>query len=293
MTSRQLENNGHNQTLRDPRLSPLLLQTQGLNQNTRFSYMETPAQLSNAHFEQLSSPTNSTIDESPTSTVAQQWATQHHGHEDQRRFPYPEEIEAPSRSTSPYNFSLPQGLHPALSAPYADVEEPAQPRSPSYQMSRLSPRPYSPGHEQVKSPADFNPPQTTLNLSPDPDPIKQPRLSPLPQPPTYNPNSPVGPNAMLESHRPGQVTHPNSTVEPEWKHGLCEIDTTCCMGLFCPCMLYGKTQYRLSQKSKRQEATDLLGYEKCNGPCTFMALACGFQCEPPLLDDLPDACIRS
>ena len=278
MASQHFDQVGH-QALRDPRPSPPQLQTQGLNPHPRFSYMETPAQLSNAHFEQFSSPTNSTIDESPTSAVTQQWTLQHDG---QSRSPYPEEKALPSRSTSPYNFPPPQGLHPALSAPYADTESPVQPRSPSYQMSMLSPRPYSPGHELAKKPVDLKPPQRTLNAAPDSDPIKEPRLNPLTKTPTYNPNSPVGPNATSETHRPGQVSHPNSVVEPEWKHGLCEVDTTCCIGLFCPCMLYGKTQYRLSQKSKKGEATDLLGYENCNGPCTFMALACGFQCKPSL-----------
>jgi hypothetical protein len=89
----------------------------------------------------------------------------------------------------------------------------------------------------------------------------------------------LGPNgAPLDSHRPGQVSHPNAIVNPHWKHGLCEPDTLCCLGIICPCMVYGKTMYRLSRKAQKQDPTDLLGYESCNGSCGLFAVACGFQC---------------
>lgn len=44
-------------------------------------------------------------------------------------------------------------------------------------------------------------------------------------------------------------------------------------------MLYGKTQYRLSMKSKKEGPTNMLGYESCNGSCMAMALLCGCQCK--------------
>ena len=100
----------------------------------------------------------------------------------------------------------------------------------------------------------------------------------------YNPDSFAGPNgAPVEKHMPGQLVHPNSQTEPHWKNGLCEPDATCCFSLFCPCVIYGKTQYRLSKKTNRQDPTDLLGYEKVNGSCGIMALGCGFQCKIFLL----------
>ena len=43
-------------------------------------------------------------------------------------------------------------------------------------------------------------------------------------------------------------------------------------------MVYGKTMYRLTRKAQKQDPTDLLGYESCNGACGLMAAACGFQC---------------
>ena len=58
-----------------------------------------------------------------------------------------------------------------------------------------------------------------------------------------------------------------------------ELDGLCCLGIFCPCVVYGKTQYRLSQKAQKKEATDLLGYKAVNGSCGLLAVACGFQCE--------------
>lgn len=51
------------------------------------------------------------------------------------------------------------------------------------------------------------------------------------------------------------------------------------MGLLCPCILYGKTQHRLSLKSRKEDPTNMLGYETCNGSCTAMALLCGCQCK--------------
>ena len=66
-------------------------------------------------------------------------------------------------------------------------------------------------------------------------------------------------------------------VDPHWKHGLCEPDALCCLGLFCPCIVYGKTMYRLSRRTQKQDPTDLLGYESCNGSCGLMAVACGLQ----------------
>ena len=84
------------------------------------------------------------------------------------------------------------------------------------------------------------------------------------------------------SHLPGQIRHPSQTVKGgTWSHGLCDPTDpgTCCMGLLCPCILYGKTQYRLSQKADKRDATNMLGYETCNASCTAMALLlCGCQC---------------
>ncbi|MCJ1355196.1 MAG: hypothetical protein MMC33_005187 [Icmadophila ericetorum] len=264
------------------------LPPQDLPPHQRFSFMATPRP-DTEHFDHFNDNRITIIDESPMGSpdLGSQQHQQEQGYGNDGRMQsissYAEE-KGPSRTSSPYNFPLPQQVHPANFAPYADTGELTQPRSNSipYQMSTLPPRqPLSPIAAQSN-----NRPQTAwptqLHIPTPDDPVKQPLQSEIktpqtPKTPTYNPHSFAGPNVDFANHIPGQVFHPNSVVEPEWKRGLCEFDTTCCTGIFCPCMVYGKTQYRLAQKAKKREATDLLGYESCNGSCTLMTLACGFQ----------------
>ncbi|KAL9118704.1 MAG: hypothetical protein Q9187_004751, partial [Circinaria calcarea] len=270
-----------NATDRNGARSPLgLIQTQNLDRNPRFSYLETPSQVSQPEFEQFSSPTNSTIDESPVTPGVRHHLYDVHAYAAPTEPSYPVEKDILGRTTSPYNFPPPQEVHPAHFAPYAD-EHPVVPvrhTSPSHQMSTLSSRPHSSAPEEHGKRTGSKD-QTTVPINgPDRDQVKEsPGFEKKTKTPTYNPDSLAGPNIIAENHRPGQVSHPNSAIQPEWKQGLCEMDTTCCTGLFCPCMVYGKTQYRLSQKARKREATDLLGYETCNGSCALMAVACGFQ----------------
>ncbi|KAK2839147.1 hypothetical protein FQN49_006429 [Arthroderma sp. PD_2] len=84
----------------------------------------------------------------------------------------------------------------------------------------------------------------------------------------------------IPCHTPGQSFHHQQGVKGgSWTNGLCECSDigVCCLGLWCPCILYGRTQHRLSRKSKRQDPTNMLGYETCNASCTAMALLCGCQ----------------
>ena len=245
--------------------SPCQLENQGIN---RYSYAETPIEMQRPKFHPLSSPTNSTIEESPMSPVSGQ---------DLRLHPlpyvdstYPVEKATVNR-TSPYNFPPPSEPHPAQFAPYAEDRGLPQWHEP---RSGAQP-PQSPGPIPIKTQVEMagsepNAPTGATAIEPEVD-RRGSRV--------YNPDSLSGPNGAPEAHRPGQVSHPNAAVDPEWKHGLCEIDTTCCLGIWCPCMVYGKTQYRLSQKAQKQDATDLLSYEPCNGSCGIMALACGLQCK--------------
>ncbi|ORY15304.1 PLAC8 family-domain-containing protein [Clohesyomyces aquaticus] len=102
----------------------------------------------------------------------------------------------------------------------------------------------------------------------------------------FSPNAATGPNGFdFALHQPGQIAHPNMEAEGkgsshEWKHSLCECSSdisTCFTGLFCPCILYGRTSYRLSQKSDKKDPTDMLGYKATNGHCMLMGVACGLQ----------------
>lgn len=98
----------------------------------------------------------------------------------------------------------------------------------------------------------------------------------------FSPDSAHGPNGLdFALHQPGQVAHPNmdlsSTDEKRpWSSSLCSISSDCLTGLFCPCILHGRTSYRLSQKSAKRDPTDLLSHSATNGHCLMMALSCGF-----------------
>lgn len=98
----------------------------------------------------------------------------------------------------------------------------------------------------------------------------------------FSPDAAHGPNGLdFSSHQPGQITHPNmeSKHSPKWTHSLCACSPdigTCMTGLFCPCILYGRTSHRLSQKSAKKDPTDMLGHSSTNGHCMLMSLACGF-----------------
>ncbi|KAF9700633.1 hypothetical protein EKO04_001855 [Ascochyta lentis] len=97
----------------------------------------------------------------------------------------------------------------------------------------------------------------------------------------FSPDAAHGPNGLdFSLHQPGQIRHPNmdSGTPQTWKTSLCACNSdvsTCLTGLFCPCILSGRTAYRLSQKSKKADATDMLGHSSTNGHCVAMTLACG------------------
>ncbi|KAI5807201.1 PLAC8 family-domain-containing protein [Geopyxis carbonaria] len=55
-----------------------------------------------------------------------------------------------------------------------------------------------------------------------------------------------------------------------WSNGLfscCSPFGTCCMASWCPCILFGKTKYRVRNNGS------LEGYSCCNGPCNLYCLA--------------------
>ncbi|KAL8670063.1 MAG: hypothetical protein Q9168_005382 [Polycauliona sp. 1 TL-2023] len=241
-----------------PRPTPAQLQTNNTgNRNQRFSWQETPHEAQRPIFHQFSSPPNSAIDESPISPPDdyQTFST----------FPQPQEVaryptEKPpvERTGSPYDLPGPHRTHPAYSAPVAEEVHRQQlaPQPPKLTSGATDP---TNARQHVKASLPAPAPNADWQPRKD-DPVV--KKSDIEQPSLiYNPDSFAGPNATLENHRPGQAAHPNATVEPEWKHGL----------------FYGKTQYRISRKTQKQDATNLLGYKTCNGSCGLMGLACGFQ----------------
>lgn len=241
------------------------------DRNARYSFMDTESELQHSTFQRASSPANSTIDESPISPSA---GLPNLGHQIMRSPIAFEEAPAPQPGVS-LGFKPSIGMYPARYTPNAELIHGAQ-------ISTLM------NEKRLQEPTAINAGQQPLSsaASTDASPFVQrktdsPRLSPdtIQRNVAYSPDSLAGPSLGHTNHRPGQVSHPNAAVDPEWRHGLYEMDTLCCTGLVCPCIVYGKTQYRLSRKAQKQDSTDLLGYDSCNGSCGIMAVACGLQCE--------------
>ena len=105
----------------------------------------------------------------------------------------------------------------------------------------------------------------------------------------FSPDATHGPNGLdFALHQPGQIAHPNmeSVTSKEWSTSLCSCSpdpSTCLTGLFCPCILYGRTSYRLSQKSAKKDPTDMLGHSATNGHCMLMSISCGLWSLFPML----------
>jgi Cys-rich protein (TIGR01571 family) len=173
------------------------------------------------------------------------------------------------------------GTHPAQLAPYADAT-PVHQTPNTHAQWRTTPMPPSPGPIPNKADlASSHEPSETVHIAPDANPLT-PTTPNQPQHPTrltpYPSQAGPGGSPSYNNHYPGQAPDPVQQVKGgTWKYGLCDCGDVgaCCTGLFCPCILYGKTQYRLSQKSDRKDPTNMLGYETLNGSCAVFAVLCG------------------
>ncbi|EKG09852.1 hypothetical protein MPH_13059 [Macrophomina phaseolina MS6] len=209
-----------------------------------------------------------------------------------------------------YARPMPQEPHPAFFAPVVDTSPRgsiAQPRQRQQSIAQsvaqsdhsnhrpqqpqnydAHPPPASPGPIPIKTENDDTKAAHDAPLSPiSPTQPYSPHSNvPSSRPPIFAPDNPSGPNGMLTAeHRPGQIAHPNmdlnsSGSKHEWKHSLCECSGdvgTCMTGVFCPCVLYGKTSYRLGLKSEKKDPTEMLGWSWANGKCGLMAMTtlCG------------------
>ncbi|KAF2104022.1 PLAC8-domain-containing protein [Rhizodiscina lignyota] len=101
--------------------------------------------------------------------------------------------------------------------------------------------------------------------------------------------TPATPNPA--PHQPGQILHPNMKLRPPgskepWSHSLfaCAPDTdTCCLGLFCPCIVHSRTAYRMDARSNVRDPTDLLGFSSTNAQCMLMAVVGCVGCLFPMV----------
>ncbi|KAI9840393.1 MAG: hypothetical protein M1837_001651 [Sclerophora amabilis] len=250
----------------------------------RHSILQTPIEMHRPTFPQSRrTPTEPTIAQSPISPVSDTMPVG----------PGSGSLSSPDRATSPYRIPPPTDHHPGLSAPYTYNHSAVSPQSP-YSMplksqekgSHMNQLPNLIVPDSLEA-TKTQPMNVDYNESQKSEPPKLEHWNPNDVPsrtnyiPSYAPDSAVGPDVMPPGkHQPGQIAHPTLTSESgEWRHALCECGDlpTCCVGFWCPCILYGKIQYRLNRKSARKDPTDLLGHKSFNGPCGLLAVACGFQ----------------
>lgn len=286
----------------------------GPSHNRRYSFMETPLEMhssvqqdiistspppvpSNSYtvsphqhqptFEQPRDPRDQISPISPHITPPQpvfQHPVGYIGGQSAQYIPSEKERELQQEGIIPtYSKYPPPEQHPAHFAPLADMPE----RQPSIQPIQspthmYAQPPNSPGPLPIKTTVDAPARSDTLSVAPDANPLQSPKSPQFPPPTTaITPHAPPVED-LRTFHQPGQIMHPNQEVHGgTWNHGLCECSNigTCCLGLACPCILFGRTQHRLSMRSKKQDPTNMLGHETCNGSCTAFALLCGFQCK--------------
>ncbi|KAF3929328.1 hypothetical protein AA313_de0209423 [Arthrobotrys entomopaga] len=76
-------------------------------------------------------------------------------------------------------------------------------------------------------------------------------------------------NGASQPHAPGQIAHPNQIFGAQtYKYGFCSCFGdigSCCLGCWCPCMLYSRTHHRL----KTVPDSNLDAYSSCNGHCAM------------------------
>ncbi len=130
------------------------------------------------------------------------------------------------------------------------------------------------GSLPLKSKRELYPQPGAMNIVPDENPLSPTFLSR----PSQHRDIHAESDAAIDNHLPGQAIHANQHIKGgTWKYGLCDCGDigVCCTGVWCPCIIYGKTQYRLSQRSERKDPTNMLGYSMFNGSCAAFAVLCG------------------
>lgn len=271
---------------------PLQLNTQ-VGQSQRYSFIETPLEMhSSAQYHDLERPPPLPANPHPPFRPEQlatgqpiqrpeEVAAVYHQQEEKE--PEPDERRIPTYSRYP-QFDQ----HPVHFAPMANPPQPQQPSVQSPQYAYAQP-PNSPGPLPIKTNPEAPHRANTFTVTPDANPLQSPKSPFFPPPSAAAPSQPPAIDDLATYHQPGQIMHPNQEVQGgTWNQSLCECSNigTCCLGLACPCILYGKTQHRLTLKSRKDDPTNMLGYEVCNGSCTAMALLCGCQCKSRIRDSV-------
>ena len=121
-------------------------------------------------------------------------------------------------------------------------------------------------------------PVKPVSVGPDVNPLS-PHSPTSATSPSYTTNMQTFPPPAIDMSFPPSATFGpgQSSRGGTWHHGLgsCAEPTTCLSSLFCPCVVYGRTQYRLSLKSAKKDTTNMLGYSSINGSCLTWSVLCG------------------
>lgn len=262
------------------RPQPLQLNTQ-VEQNQRYSFIETPLEMNpRSQGHDLESPPPMPAPPQPAHQYEQpiQRLEQLDVHQESEHEIQPDEGSIPTYSRYPQFDQHPVNFAPVSSTPQPQAQQPDV-HSPQYAYGQP---PCSPGPLPSKINSEALQRSDTFTITPDANPLQSPKSPFFPPPPAAAPSQAPAIDDLATYHQPGQIMHPNQEVMGgAWHHGLCECSNigTCCLGLICPCILYGKTQHRLNLKSRKEDPTNMLGYETCNGSCTAMSLLCGCQCK--------------
>jgi Cys-rich protein (TIGR01571 family) len=180
------------------------------------------------------------------------------------------------------------------------VTQPQYTQAPQY-YGAYTAQPHPTAPPPPISPPQFQPPQHPIPPLPQPpEPVKQhaiPDHEPagpiVPDTNPLTPNSPKRPNRTStnmaivppSSTDPAQFSAGSFTPSPQsikggsWQHGFCSCaePSICVTGLFCPCIIYGKTQYRLALRGEKKDPTNMLGYTAVNGSCIAFGVLCGIN----------------
>ena len=268
----------------------------------RFSFTPEPASLSPRRSDMRpppASPTDSDIDESPTSPELRRRQSQ--GPQPLQvahvpmaldtaslapQSPYPPDVKQPL--ASPRTPPPAAAQHPAYSAPYAHPPLPQLPVSPSTTQPPVTyPRPMTVVAPRTHPSLPQHPPSYAAQPPPTP---RKPSTANKPATSAIEPDhkptftSPTTPRQQTHAFPPpppSTGTNPKHAYAPpapptaHWSSGLCTPDATCVLAYTCPCVLYGRTAHRLRQRAAHRPATDLNGLGACNARCVaFAALGC-------------------
>ncbi|KAJ9656488.1 hypothetical protein H2198_004947 [Neophaeococcomyces mojaviensis] len=152
------------------------------------------------------------------------------------------------------------------------IEDAQQPEERKIPLPEATHRPNSPQQSQQSKP---------VHIGPDENPLSpmSPRSVTFP---TTTTNIHIVPSVPLPA---ATMAFPQSTSYAQqqparggtWHHSLysCADPTTCLSSLFCPCLVYGRTQHRLNLKSGGKDPTNMLGYSSVNASCIAWAVLPG------------------